>query len=179
MVQGSPSPHTPAAAPAEAVLAVAGTPPLRSLPAGESKRSGRPQVSRNMLLTVQVRCLRPVFPSVTHRGGRGVGPPTVSRHEVSTVQVRCHLPVFPSVTHRAAGSACPQCHGHGTRCRLCRCAASGPSSLPSLIGPRGWAAHKCYDCWCLVCGPLPPCLPSGPAGVDISPTRIRTCRADV
>ena len=48
--------------------------------------------------------------------------------------------VFPSVTHRTAGSGRPQFHG--TRCRLCRCAASDQISHPSLTGPRGRAAHR-------------------------------------
>ena len=34
----------------------------------------------------------------------------------------------------------PQCRG--TRCQLCRHAASGPSSLPSHTGPWGRAAHS-------------------------------------
>ena len=63
------------------------------------------------------------------------------------------------------GSGRPQCHG--TRCRLCRCAASGRSSLPSLTGPRGWAAHKCRDCW------SSPCPPPGPAGHVDSDTNVR------
>ena len=49
-------------------------------------------------------------------------------------------PVFRSVAHRAAGSIRPQCHG--MRNQLCRRAASGPSSHPSLTGPRGRAAHS-------------------------------------
>ena len=44
------------------------------------------------------------------------------------------------LTHRAAGPGRTQCHS--TRCRLCRCAASYPSSLLSLTGPRGRAADK-------------------------------------
>ena len=39
------------------------------------------------------------------------------------------------------------------------CAASGPSSLPSLTGPRVRAAHKCRDCWSLASGPLSSCPP--------------------
>ena len=85
-------------------------------------------------------------------------------------------PVFPSVTHRAAGSGSPQCHG--TRCRQCRCAASGLSSVLSLTGLRGQAAHKCCDCWCPASALLPPCLPSGQANVDVAPTRIPTSKAD-
>ena len=50
-----------------------------------SRGVGPPTVSRHEVSTVQVCCLRPVFPPVTHRVG--FGPPTVSRHEVSTVQV--------------------------------------------------------------------------------------------
>ena len=57
------------------------------------------------------------------------------RASATTTDVRCLWPVSLSITHRAAGLGCPQCHS--TRCRLCRCAASGPSSLPSLTGPRG------------------------------------------
>ena len=70
-----------------------------------------------------------------------------------------------------------QCHG--TRCRLCRRAASGPSSHPSLTVPRGRAAHKCYFGWCLSSGLLLPCPPSGLAGVHVTPTRIRTSRAEL
>ena len=84
--------------------------------------------SQQMTQTPQVRCLLPVFPSV-------------SRHERSTA-VCCLRPIFHSVSHRAcfiahraAGSGSPQCHC--TRCRLCRCGASCPSSHPSLTGPRG------------------------------------------
>ena len=80
-------------------------------------------------------------------------------------------------SHRAAGSGHPHCHG--TRCRLCRCAASGQSSLPSLTGARGRVAHKCRDCWSLASCPLSPCPPSGPAGVIVTSTRIRTSGADV
>ena len=69
-------------------------------------------------------------------------------HEVSTVQVCCLRTIFLSVTHWAAGSGCPQYHG--TSCRLCRCAASGASSVLSLTGPRGRAAHsitaRAVDC---------------------------------
>ena len=71
-----------------------------------------------------------------------------------TSQVCCLRPIFPSVTHQAAGSGRPQCHS--MRCRLSRCAASNPSSLPSLTGPRGRAAHSVtargVDCT----GVLPP-----------------------
>ena len=100
---------------------------------------------------------------------------------INRLLLRCFRPVFPSVTHRAAGSGRPQCHG--TRSGLYRCAASGPSSLPSLTGPRGRTAHnvtasravhKCCDCWCSASGPLSPCPPSSPAGVDVKPTRMRT-----
>ena len=108
-------------------------------------------------------------------------------------------------SHRAAGSGHPHCHG--TRCRLCRCAASGQSSQsvtrlaagsgrphcegtvstvqvcclrPVFRSVTHWAAgsSQCYDCWCPASGLLPPCLPSGPAGVDVTPTRIPTSRAD-
>ena len=82
---------------------------------------GPPTVSRHEMSTVQMCCLRPVFPPVTQRAG--FGPPTVSPHEVSTVQVCCFRPVFPSGR--------PQCHG--TSCRLCRRAASGPGPVfPSV-----------------------------------------------
>ena len=74
--------------------------------------------------------LSPASLPISHLLGWGVGQPTVSLHKVYTVQVCCLLPVFPSVTHRAVGSGRPQCHC--TLCRLCRRAASGPSSLPSL-----------------------------------------------
>ena len=59
---------------------------------------------------------------------------------VSTVQVCCLLPIFSSFTCLAAGSGRPQCYS--TRCLLCTCAASGPSSLLSLAGPLGRAAHS-------------------------------------
>ena len=61
--------------------------------------------------------------------------------------MQCLWPVSSSVTHparRAAGSCRPHCHG--TKFRLCRCAASGLSSLPSLngavTGQRSRAAHS-------------------------------------
>ena len=86
-----------------------------------------------------------------------------------------------------------------------RYVASGPSSHPSLTGPRGRAAQchgtmcrlcrcaacgpssflsltgprgKVYDCWCPASGLLPHCLPSCQAVVDVTPTQIPTSRAD-
>ena len=144
-------------------------------------------------------------------------------HEVSTVKV-CRLrPVFHSVTHRAAGSDRPLCHG--TRFRLCRCAASLPQDRLSSRHSSGRGVGVCrtahsvtargVDCAGVLLSPArlsfshssgcgigpptvsrllvpsvwpapplspfrpPPCLPSGLAGVDFTPTRIRTYRADV
>ena len=144
-------------------------------------------VSRHKVSTVQVCCLRPVFPSVTHRVG--FGPPTVTRH------VCCLRPVSPSLTHRVgfgpptvsrhvcclrpvfplsltgSGSGRPVSRHEVSTVQVC---CLRPASLLSLTGPRG----KVYDCWWPVSGLLPHCLPSGQAGVDVTPTQIPTSRAD-
>ena len=94
----------------------------------------------------------------------GFGPPTVSLHVghvVSTVQMCCLRPVFlPSslLPLTGPGSGRPQCHG--TRCRLCRCAASGPSSLPSLNGPD-LGRPQCHRTRCRLCR----CAASGPSSL--------------
>ena len=67
------------------------------------------------------------------RRGRGVGPPTVSRltrHEVSTAWVRCLRP-FPPPSLTGSRGRAAQCRG--TRCRLCRCPASGRLSFVSFL----------------------------------------------
>ena len=112
--------------------------------AGAQVRRASARITNGLLLC----CFRPAFPPVA----------TVPRHKVSTVQVCCLRPIFPYVTHWAAGSGRPQCHG--TRCRLCRCAASGPSSLLSLTGP-GLGRPQCHGTRCRLCR----CAASGPSSL--------------
>ena len=82
--------------------------------------------------------------------------------------------------------------GHCMRCQLCRCAASCPygqhtsvttagalpASIATFVGSPQAVMSRHY-CPFLASGPRPPCLPCCPAGVDVTPTRIRASRADV
>ena len=74
------------------------------------------------------------------------GPRRRAAHSVTTRGVDCpgvlppaSLP-FRHSPGRRVGS--PQSECHGTRCRQCRCAASGPTCVLSLAGPRGRAADS-------------------------------------
>ena len=163
-----------------------------SVPADDSDTSGALPPAR-LPIRVTARevdcCLLPpvhlpirLSPGLFYRSpGRGVGQPTVSLHEVSTVQVWCVLPVFPSVSHRAAGSAAHSVTGLGVNCE----GVLPPARLPFYRSPGRWVGppthrDKSYDCWCPASGLFLPGLPSGPAGVDVTPTRIMipTSRAD-
>ena len=78
-------------------------------------RGSRPVRSRPATRTSKMCCLRSIFISVYHRTAESAA--------------------RPSVTHRAARSAAHSVTARGVDCT--GCAASGPSSHPSLIGPRG------------------------------------------
>ena len=117
--------------------------------------------------------------------GRMVGPPNVTTQDVDCagVQPAAGLPFRHSP---GRGVERPQCHD--TRCRLCRCASSCPSSLSSLTTVQvcilrpvfPFFTHyrvrsgrpQRYDCWCLASGQHPSCLSSCPAGVADTATNI-------
>ena len=116
--------------------APAGSRPAAHARFGPGRRLGHPRCaascpSSHPSLTAQ-RGRPPTLLSLIGPRGR---PPTVSRHEVSTAQVVLPPVRLPIRHSPGRGVGRPQCHG--TRCRLCRCAASGPSFYPSLTAPRG------------------------------------------
>ena len=153
-------------------------------------RCGYP-VDSSDLATGAAGCLYP-FTSPAPAGSQLAAHARPSPTGDSDIPERGELVRFLQARQGAAGgTSTPESHrrrprlaaharpGPGRRPGQPRCAASGPSSLPSITGPRGRAAHKCYECMCLASVPLPRCTPSSPAGVDVTPTQIRTSRADV